>query len=137
MTTRAEIVAEARDWLGTPWRHQGQSKGRGADCLGFVVGVGRAFGLIDYVGAYPRRPDPGLMLIGLREQLDELTCWKEAQEADILHMQVAGEAVHLGILTERWRIVHAYFPIGKIVEHRIDDKWQRRIVRAFSFRGLS
>ena len=40
--TRAAIVAEARSWLGTPYRHQASLKGVGCDCLGLVRGVWRA-----------------------------------------------------------------------------------------------
>lgn len=40
--TRAAIVAEARSWLGTPYRHQASLKGVGCDCLGLVRGIWRA-----------------------------------------------------------------------------------------------
>lgn len=38
---RAAVVAEARDWIGTPYHIRGQIKGPrgGADCLTFVDGV--------------------------------------------------------------------------------------------------
>ncbi|WP_246733412.1 peptidase P60 [Methylobacterium sp. BTF04] len=35
------IVAEARAWIGTPYRHQASLKGIGCDCLGLVRGVWR------------------------------------------------------------------------------------------------
>jgi NlpC/P60 family putative phage cell wall peptidase len=34
-----DIVAIARGWLGTPYRHQASLKGVGCDCLGLVRGV--------------------------------------------------------------------------------------------------
>src|SRR3954471_18800976 len=37
------ILAEARSWIGTPYRHQASLKGVGCDCLGLVRGVWRAF----------------------------------------------------------------------------------------------
>src|ERR1051325_914480 len=40
--TRSAIVAETRDWIGTPYRHQASLKGVGCDCLGLVRGVWRA-----------------------------------------------------------------------------------------------
>src|SRR5947209_19003866 len=40
--TRASIVAEARGWIGTRYRHQASVKGVGCDCLGLVRGVWRA-----------------------------------------------------------------------------------------------
>jgi cell wall-associated NlpC family hydrolase len=45
MATRAEIIAEARTWLKTPWRHQGRLKGIGCDCVGHIVCVPRALGI--------------------------------------------------------------------------------------------
>ena len=38
---RAAIVAAARGWIGTPYRHQASLKGVGCDCLGLVRGVWR------------------------------------------------------------------------------------------------
>src|SRR5665213_1770116 len=40
--SRSDIVAEARAWIGTPYRHQASLKGVGCDCLGLVRGVWRA-----------------------------------------------------------------------------------------------
>src|SRR3954470_13995534 len=39
--SRPDIVAEARAWIGTPYRHQASLKGVGCDCLGLVRGVWR------------------------------------------------------------------------------------------------
>src|ERR1700760_2640405 len=36
--SRADIVAEARAWIGTPYPHQASLKGVGCDCLGLVRG---------------------------------------------------------------------------------------------------
>ena len=48
---RAAIVAAARSWIGTPYRHQASLKGVGCDCLGLLRGVWR-----DVVGDEPERP---------------------------------------------------------------------------------
>lgn len=50
---RARVVAAARGWLGTPYRHQASVKGEGADCLGLVRGVWR-----EAVGEEPEAPPP-------------------------------------------------------------------------------
>lgn len=46
---RAAIVAEARAWIGTPFRDHGEVKGRngGVDCAKFIKLVFRNVGLID------------------------------------------------------------------------------------------
>src|SRR3979409_1723100 len=53
MITRTAIVAEARAWLGTPYRHQASLRGVGCDCLGLVRGVWR-----EVVGREPEAPPP-------------------------------------------------------------------------------
>ena len=39
---RAAVLAEATDWIGTPYRHQASLKGVGCDCLGLLRGIWRA-----------------------------------------------------------------------------------------------
>ena len=38
---RRAVLASARSWIGTPYRHQASRKGAGCDCLGLVRGVWR------------------------------------------------------------------------------------------------
>ena len=42
MSLAERVVAEARGWIGTPYRHQAAVRGAGCDCLGLVRGVWRA-----------------------------------------------------------------------------------------------
>src|ERR1035437_129928 len=51
--TRGQIIAETRDWIGTPYQHQASVKGVGCDCLGLVRGVWRAV-----IGEEPERAPP-------------------------------------------------------------------------------
>jgi hypothetical protein len=51
VTTRAEIIAKAREYLGTPFRHQGRLKGRAMDCGGLPLCVGQDLGMLDKGGA--------------------------------------------------------------------------------------
>jgi NlpC/P60 family putative phage cell wall peptidase len=53
VVSRADIVAEARSWAGTPYAHQAALKGVGCDCLGLVRGVWRAV-----YGSEPEAPPP-------------------------------------------------------------------------------
>ena len=71
---REQIVAAARGWVGTPYRHQASLKGIGADCLGLVRGVWRRSerwlarqGVAVHVGHYaPPRPAQQRQVGGLR-----------------------------------------------------------------------
>jgi NlpC/P60 family putative phage cell wall peptidase len=53
MSARRTIIAEARSWIGTPYRHQASLKGVGCDCLGLVRGVWRGV-----FGSEPETPSP-------------------------------------------------------------------------------
>ena len=41
------MIDEAREWIGTPFVHQGRTKGQACDCLGLVIAVAKAAGYSD------------------------------------------------------------------------------------------
>lgn len=140
MNTRDEIVAEARTWVGTPFKHQARVKGLGVDCAGVVIETGRALGLLDYPEqGYSRQPSPNKMG-GLLDQYLERIEVSEVLPGDIYWMRFI-EPMHLAIATVlddgRTGIVHAYSSVGKCVEHGLDNKWRNRIVRAYRYSGVS
>jgi len=53
---RARIVAEAREWIGTPYHHRARIKGVGVDCAQLLIGVYAAAGVIEEfeTGDYPQ-----------------------------------------------------------------------------------
>ena len=71
LITRAAVVAEAREWIGTPYHHQATQKGVGADCGGLVAGVAMALGIVPPTwwrdtfepafGGYGKQPFNGLL----------------------------------------------------------------------------
>lgn len=135
MARRADIVAEARRWIGTPFRHQGRVLGVGVDCAGLVIGVAHALGLssFDYT-QYGREPANGLLLDICERHLNRMPLL-DARPGDIYAMRFGAEPQHLAIVSD-YGIIHAYAPAGKCVEHRMDDVWRRRIVRAYRYRGV-
>lgn len=136
MPTRAEILAEARTWLGTPFHHQGRVKGVGVDCVGLIVGVLRTLGHapLDQTG-YGREPHAGLLEAALEAQLMRVAL-DAAQPADVLLLRFVREPQHVGLLTEAGGIIHTYERVGRVVEHRLDEAWRRRLVRAYRLPGV-
>lgn len=133
--TRAEILVEAREWIGTPFHHQGRIKGVGVDCVGLIYGVGQKFGLIDSdYTEYGREPHKNTLEREAVLRVDWLGDI-EPQPADILLMRFLREPQHVAIFTGR-NIIHAYSGIGKVVEHILDDKWRKRVVGVYGFRGV-
>ncbi|WP_422073651.1 peptidase [Tranquillimonas rosea] len=138
----ARVVAEARRWIGTPYRHQASVPGVGADCLGLVRGVWRVLLGTEPVAVPPYGPD-------WSEAAREETLWEAARRhlvalppgppapGDVLLfcLRAGGVAKHLGIVGEGApcaSVIHAYSGHG-VVESPLSHPWQRRIVARFRF----
>lgn len=140
MTTRADIVAEARTWLGTRWQHQASQRGIGSDCIGLVVGVGRELGIPEAyafaqdleVKGYGREPDPRMLLAACSRYLDPC---RNPVPGDILLFRFKTEPQHFALISAPDYMIHAFANARRVVENRIDDAW--RIVRAYSYRGIA
>lgn len=142
-SARSDVVAAARAWLGTPYRHQASLKGVGADCLGLVRGIWR-----EIVGPEPE-PPPGysadwaeatgeerLLAAALRHLVPVAS--REVSSGDVLlfRMIERGPAKHAAILVskhfENGTIIHAYSGHA-VCETRIGPAWERRFAGAFRF----
>lgn len=132
-------LAEAMSWIGTPYRHQGSTRGVGCDCLGLVRGVWRAL-----YGAEPESPGayaPDWAEAGGRDRLMEAArayCREkalgEAQPGDVLLFRWRPQhaAKHLGILVSADSFLHAYEGHAVMVSALI-PQWRRRIAGVFAF----
>ena len=138
---RGEVVAEARRWIGTPYRHQASCRGAGCDCLGLVRGVWRAV-----IGDEPEAPGPytpdwaevagrETLLEAARRHLNEIAAG-EVAAGDVLlfRMDLGTPAKHAAIVSGPGRIIHAYWG-RSVTETRLSDWWSRRIAAAFAFPG--
>lgn len=143
MITRADIVAEARTWIGTRWQHQGCVKNVGVDCVGLIGGVALALGLPGATAwrdapewhQYGRKPDPERLLAGCDALMDRIQL-DEAGSGDVLVLQFNAGPQHFAIVShdDPPSIIHALAQARKVAEARLDDTWRRRIVRAYRYR---
>lgn len=140
--SRADIVAAARRWLGTPYRHQASAKGAGCDCLGLVRGIYREVigpdpaPIVPYTPDWADRDGGAALLAGARAYLCERDDG-EAEPGDVLLFRMArgAPAKHLGVQTDADRFIHAYS--GRAVcESYLARWWTARIVHVFSFPGV-
>lgn len=143
MTTRAEIVAAARRWIGTPYLHQASLIHVGCDCLGLLRGVWR-----ETIGAEPEAPPPytpdwsetlqnELLLDAARRRLTLIPI-ADFREGDVLVFRFRPHlpAKHLGIATSQTHMAHAHSG-ACVTEVPIGAHWRSRIAAAFAFPGLS
>ena len=131
----ADIIAAARECIGTPFQHQGRICGLALDCAGVILHVARRLGLESVEPAgYARSPSNG----ALEAAADAQPYFErvfDKQPGDVLMMRFTGEPQHVGIFTGE-NIIHGYESIGKVVEHRLDHRWEARIVRVYRFKGM-
>lgn len=139
--SRQDIVAEARSWIGTPYRHQASLKGVGCDCLGLVRGVWR-----ELIGVEPERAPPygpdwaeasgdeSLAQAAARNliavPLDQFA------PGDVLLFRWRNHlpAKHAAIVTSPGTMVHAHDGAA-VAEVALAPWWGRRLAYAFRFPG--
>lgn len=136
--TGRRIAELARDWIGTPFVLGGRLKGVGADCAGLVIGVAREAGLLeesfDVVG-YADGVGTDLARELLESRMDRVE--GDPRPGDVLLLTVLGNPQHLAVVDlDPDGIIHAYRPVRKIAVHAYDEKYRRRTVSVWRFRGL-
>ncbi len=137
---RREALIEARNWIGTPYRHQASAKRVGADCLGLIRGVWRSL--------YGQEPEPvpayspdwserggaaERLLIAAQRWMIEIQL-DEAGPGDVLifRFKPGCPAKHCAIQSAEDRMIHAWQ--GRAVcDTAIGPWWRRRRAGAFRF----
>lgn len=154
--TPIDVVAAARKYLGHPIRHQGRTDA--FDCVGLVLAVAEDLALVDVKGDailkaqyanYPSQPVNAFvhdeckrrlevrMIPTMRDSLVKVR--QELEPGDVVTVRLPSVPCHTGIISQVHRepgIIHAYSPVGKVVEHRLDNHWIHRIAGVFRFPGL-
>jgi cell wall-associated NlpC family hydrolase len=132
--TPEQIIAAARECIGTPFAHQGRILGRALDCAGVAVHAASRWHTADEPAAYGRLPNNSMLETWLERQPFLLRA-DSPLPGDLLLMRFSGDPQHLAICAGD-TIIHAYEAAGKVVEHNLDDKWRRRIARVYRFSGV-
>lgn len=137
-----EIVAIARETLGTPYQHQQRVNGLALDCAGVPVFVARRLGLpIEDITNYGRLPVPIEMRRVLDQHLTRVPTGR-MQAGDVVWIRFEREPQHFAIVGDYphggFSLIHAYngAGLGRVVEHRLDASWLARIVGVWRFPGV-
>lgn len=133
---RAQLVREARSYLGVRWRHQGRSR-QGVDCVGLLIAAFRSTGVepLDAVG-YGRVPYKSKLEEMLRANLGEPIPKEQMRAGDVVLMKWNGAPSHVGLLSDYplggFALIHAFLQNKCVVEHRMDAAWIDHIVEVYS-----
>lgn len=140
--TRADVIAIARAWIGTPYHHQASRKGVGTDCLGLVRGIYRSIHGAEPEAMPAYSPDWAEVsgvetLLSAAQRCLTSRVSGEWGAGDVLVFRIRKNATakHVGIATSSSTMVHAVETIGTR-EVAITAWWRRRIVGVFSFPGI-
>lgn len=118
--TGADVVNEARSWLGVPWRHLGRNR-QGVDCVGLLVVVARALRISEHDDtSYPRRPD-GSFLRRFGEVMQAKPL-KEAADGDVLVFAHRDHPGHCGIRATRFgrpSLIHSHARRRHVIEEEL------------------
>lgn len=141
MVTNQDIIDEARTWIGTPFHHQAAIKNIGCDCIGLMRGVYEQLfpGILENdpnyrKPTYSKQPFNSMFPKSLEDTGYVTIIEKGLKSGYLLLFAYRKEPQHIGIFTEKGTIIHAGNP--KVVEHRLDDKWRKRIRVIYSINGV-
>lgn len=144
MKTRAELVAVAREWIGTPCVTGGRVKQGGCDCGSFVLSVMQECGLAldEELAAYS--PDCWAhwkeerylyRLLRHAEKIAETVATRSvaALPGCIVLGRVVGARVynHAGIVAEWPMVIHARIPRVEEIDASRDPLWTHREIAVF------
>ncbi|ORE87842.1 NlpC/P60 family protein [Aurantimonas sp. 22II-16-19i] len=133
------VLLAARGWLGTPYRHQGSSKGVGCDCLGLLRGIWRELRGPEpeapgaYATTWSLRAGPDRLLAAATRHLAAIPI-ADARPGDVLlfRWRASAPATHCAVVDEDGRIIHAYEGAA-VVSTALPRSWRGRIAGAFRF----
>jgi hypothetical protein len=157
MPTRGDVERKAREYLWTPFAHQGRIKGRRGrlDCVGLALCVADELGILDRHGVPLLRWDhANYAMQPLGEEILQICLDRLIEKprtaagelprilaGDVLIMRVPSVLSHAAIASTvhgALGIIHGYGGGTRLtVEHRVDHKWMRRIDSVFEFPGVT
>ncbi|MDB5588313.1 MAG: hypothetical protein JWP26_3283 [Devosia sp.] len=132
------VVAAARLWLGTPYRHQAATLGAGCDCLGLLRGVWRTLYGDEPMVVPPYRADirdpahAGALRAEAERFLVPVSGELAVGQVLLFRLNGMAEAKHCGILVGSDRFIHAQERLG-VVEASLTEAWARRVSGRFGF----
>lgn len=113
----AKVIAEALEWIGTPYKYAGQDKGVGTDCSGLVMKV--YFDVLDW-----KLPRNSAKQAEFCTRIDS----GDVKRGDLVFFATGKDpekVTHVGIVVDDETFIHASSSKGVVVS-RFDNPYYRR-----------
>ncbi len=136
-----EIVAAARPWVGTPYRHQASALGAGCDCLGLLRGVWRTLYGDEPIDMPPYRADwrdqtsAHTLLDAAHKYLTQKDGAWCAGDVVLFRLNRNLAPKHCGIMINDTEFIHAQESLGVTIAP-MTDSWARRVAGLFLFPSI-
>jgi cell wall-associated NlpC family hydrolase len=130
MSFQTDMIAAARGCLGTPFHHQGRNAKTGLDCIGLIAHAAKAAGLeVQDRTDYARQPQGKELFAAL--EAHGFVPVQEMIAGDVLVFRFNRAPQHVALALGHDRMIHAYAPVGKVVETGLGVSWLRRLAAIY------
>lgn len=149
MSVNARVLGIAESWIGTPYRHQGATKGVGCDCLGLIRGIWReiygeeAEAVPAYAPDWAERSGEERLLQAAGRHFLAVASFEESRPGDLVLFRFRPHlaAKHAGILARMADgdlcgvpdgFIHAYEQ-SAVIRSALVPGWRRKIAGIYRF----
>jgi NlpC/P60 family putative phage cell wall peptidase len=148
MSVNARVLGIAERWIGTPYRHQGATRGVGCDCLGLVRGIWRELygeepeAVPAYAPDWAERSGEERLLQAAGRHFGFVASFEESRPGDLVlfRFRPGMAAKHAGILAGIAEagdnvpdaFIHAYEQ-SAVTRSALVPGWKRKIAGIYRF----
>jgi len=144
MPSRAEVIAEARRWIDTPYHHMGRNRGASCDCIGLVIGIARRLRLPcptdRELPVYTPLPHNHIAQRTVETLMDISSKPRPSPgQVGLFWFRQKNHGQHFCIFGDqkgRLTMIHAYLNSDFVVEAGYSAFWSKRLMRVYDYRGV-
>lgn len=139
--TRVQVVAKAREYVGTPYHHQGRVKGHGVDCIGLIFCIFGELGIDgfdkqEYRNCRRSPPRGEGMLRDFDVVCGTRLCDVEPGDLAVFWINTTSRRPqHVALVTD-YGLLHTYSDVGRVVEHLFAPEWRERFICGYHVPGV-
>lgn len=142
-TVGEQVLALAEGWIGTPYRHQGATKGVGCDCIGLIRGIWRELygqepeAVPAYAPDWAERSGEDRLTDAATRLFGKAISMREAEPGDLILFRWRADcaAKHAGILAGPQHFMHAYEQTA-VTRSVLVPSWRRKIAAVHRFPAM-